>query len=44
MIVVLRPNLPPEEIDKVVAEVAKMGYEPRTIRGGDTDRYRGDWR
>lgn len=33
MIVVLRPNLPPEEIDKVVAEVDKLGYEPRVIRG-----------
>lgn len=33
MIVVLRPNLPPAEIDLVVAEVAKLGYEPRVIRG-----------
>jgi 3-deoxy-7-phosphoheptulonate synthase len=33
MIVVLRPNLPAEEVDKVVAEVAKMGYQPHPIRG-----------
>jgi len=33
MIVVLKPNLAPEEIEKVIAEVAKLGYEPRPIHG-----------
>src|SRR5271155_2239163 len=33
MIVVLKPNLPPEEVEKVIAEVAKLGYEPRPIHG-----------
>src|SRR5271156_5447716 len=33
MIVVLKPNLPPDEIEKVIAEVAKLGYEPRPIHG-----------
>ncbi|HUB67606.1 MAG TPA: 3-deoxy-7-phosphoheptulonate synthase [Candidatus Methylacidiphilales bacterium] len=33
MIVVLKPNLPPEEIEKVIAEVTKLGYEPRPIYG-----------
>jgi 3-deoxy-7-phosphoheptulonate synthase len=33
MIVVLKPNLPSAEIDKVAAEVQKLGYEPRLIRG-----------
>src|SRR5471030_2502525 len=33
MIVVLKPNLPPEEIEKVIAEVLKRGYEPRPIHG-----------
>lgn len=33
MIVVLKPNLKPEEVEKVIAEVAKLGYEPRPIHG-----------
>jgi 3-deoxy-7-phosphoheptulonate synthase len=33
MIVVLKPNLPPEEVEKVIAEVTKLGYEPRPIHG-----------
>ncbi len=33
MIVVLKPNLPLEEVEKVIAEVAKLGYEPRPIHG-----------
>jgi 3-deoxy-7-phosphoheptulonate synthase len=33
MIVVLKPNLPLEEVEKVIAEIAKLGYEPRPIHG-----------
>jgi 3-deoxy-7-phosphoheptulonate synthase len=33
MIVVLKPNLPLDEVEKVIAEVAKLGYEPRPIHG-----------
>jgi len=33
MIVVLKPNLDPAEVEKVIAEVAKLGYEPRPIHG-----------
>ncbi len=33
MIVILKPNLPQEEVEKVIAEVAKLGYEPRPIHG-----------
>jgi 3-deoxy-7-phosphoheptulonate synthase len=33
MIVVLKPNLDPSEVEKVIAEVAKLGYEPRPIHG-----------
>jgi 3-deoxy-7-phosphoheptulonate synthase len=33
MIVVLKPNLPLEEVEKVIAEVTKLGYEPRPIHG-----------
>jgi 3-deoxy-7-phosphoheptulonate synthase len=33
MIVVLKPKLPQSEIDKVIAEVQKLGYEPRVIQG-----------
>jgi len=33
MIVVLKPNLEPAEVEKVIAEVAKLGYEPRPIHG-----------
>ena len=33
MIVVLKPNLPLAEVEKVIAEVAKLGYEPRPIHG-----------
>jgi 3-deoxy-7-phosphoheptulonate synthase len=33
MIVVLKPNLPLTEVEKVIAEVAKLGYEPRPIHG-----------
>ena len=33
MIVVLKPNLAQEEVEKVIAEVAKLGYEPRPIHG-----------
>jgi 3-deoxy-7-phosphoheptulonate synthase len=33
MIVVLKPNLEMAEVEKVIAEVAKLGYEPRPIHG-----------
>src|ERR1700761_2203115 len=33
MIVVLKPNLEMSEVAKVIAEVAKLGYEPRPIHG-----------
>jgi 3-deoxy-7-phosphoheptulonate synthase len=33
MIVVLKPNLELAEVEKVIAEVAKLGYEPRPIHG-----------
>jgi 3-deoxy-7-phosphoheptulonate synthase len=33
MIVVLKPNLEPAEVERVIAEVAKLGYEPRPIHG-----------
>ncbi|XHR29188.1 MAG: 3-deoxy-7-phosphoheptulonate synthase [Chthoniobacteraceae bacterium] len=33
MIIVIKPNTPPEGIEKVVAEVARLGYEPRPISG-----------
>src|SRR4051812_3042736 len=33
MIVVIRPNTPRELIDEVIAEVQKLGYDPRPIFG-----------
>src|SRR5215218_3128430 len=33
MIVVLKPNTPREKIDEVIAEVTKLGYDPRPIFG-----------
>src|SRR5450432_1335302 len=33
MIIVIRPNTPREKIDEVIAEVAKLGYDPRPIFG-----------
>ncbi len=33
MIIVLKPGLAAAQIDEVAAEVAKLGYEPRVIRG-----------
>jgi 3-deoxy-7-phosphoheptulonate synthase len=33
MIIVLRPNTPREQIDEVIAEVQKLGYDPRPIFG-----------
>jgi 3-deoxy-7-phosphoheptulonate synthase len=33
MIVVLRPNLSPDKVDKVIKEVEKLGYEARPIYG-----------
>lgn len=33
MIIVIKPNTPREEIDQVIAEVAKLGYDPRPIFG-----------
>ena len=33
MIIVLRPHTPKEKIDEVIAEVAKLGYEPSPIFG-----------
>src|SRR5207302_10925599 len=33
VIIVLRPNTPREKIDEVIAEVAKLGYDPRPIFG-----------
>ncbi len=33
MIVILKPNSPPDKIDEVIQEVAKLGYTPHPIRG-----------
>ncbi|MDQ3625035.1 MAG: 3-deoxy-7-phosphoheptulonate synthase, partial [Verrucomicrobiota bacterium] len=33
MIVVIRPNTPREQVDEVIAEVHKLGYDPRPIFG-----------
>jgi 3-deoxy-7-phosphoheptulonate synthase len=33
MIIVLRPHTPKSEIDEVIAEVTKLGYEPAPIHG-----------
>lgn len=33
MIVILRPNTPKDQIDAVITEVQKLGYEPRPIIG-----------
>ncbi|HWB60121.1 MAG TPA: 3-deoxy-7-phosphoheptulonate synthase [Chthoniobacteraceae bacterium] len=33
MIIVIRPNTPRDQIDAVIAEVAKLGYDPRPIFG-----------
>jgi 3-deoxy-7-phosphoheptulonate synthase len=33
MIVVCRPNTPQEEVEKVIEEVRKLGYDPRPIYG-----------
>ena len=33
MIVVIRPNTPRDQIDAVIAEVQKLGYDPRPIFG-----------
>jgi len=33
MIIVIKPNTPREQIDQVIAEVAKLGYDPRPIFG-----------
>jgi len=33
MIIVLKPNTPREQIDEVIAEVAKLGYDPKPIFG-----------
>ena len=33
MIIVIKPNTPREGIDQVIAEVAKLGYDPRPIFG-----------
>ena len=33
MIVVLRPNTPRDKVDEVIAEVRKLGYDPRPIFG-----------
>ena len=33
MIIVIKPNTPREGVDQVIAEVAKLGYDPRPIFG-----------
>ena len=33
MIIVIKPNTPRDQIDAVIAEVAKLGYDPRPIFG-----------
>ncbi len=33
MIIVIKPNTPREQVDEVIAEVAKLGYDPRPIFG-----------
>src|SRR5215475_3883412 len=33
MIVVIKPNTPRPQIDEVIAEVQKLGYDPRPIFG-----------
>jgi hypothetical protein len=33
MIIVIKPNTPRSEIDQVIAEVEKLGYEPKAIHG-----------
>ena len=33
MIIVIKPNTSPEGVEQVIAEVAKLGYEPRPIFG-----------
>ncbi len=33
MIIVIKPNTPQESIDNVIAEVARLGYDPRPIFG-----------
>ncbi|MBV9491971.1 MAG: 3-deoxy-7-phosphoheptulonate synthase [Verrucomicrobia bacterium] len=33
MIVILKPNTPQDQIEEVIAEVAKLGYTPHPIRG-----------
>ena len=33
MIIVIKPNTPREQVDEVIAEVAKLGYDPRPIYG-----------
>lgn len=33
MIIVIKPNTPRDQIDQVIAEVSKLGYDPRAIFG-----------
>jgi 3-deoxy-7-phosphoheptulonate synthase len=33
VIIVIRPNTPRDKVDEVIAEVAKLGYDPRPIYG-----------
>ena len=33
MIIVIKPNTPRPQIDEVIAEVQKLGYDPRPIFG-----------
>jgi 3-deoxy-7-phosphoheptulonate synthase len=33
VIIVIRPNTPPEKIEEVMQEVARLGYDPRPIHG-----------
>src|SRR5438067_2217800 len=33
MIIVIRPNTPRDKVDEVIAEVRKLGYEPKPIFG-----------
>jgi 3-deoxy-7-phosphoheptulonate synthase len=35
MIIVIKPNTPREQVDEVIAEVAKLGYDPRPIFGSE---------
>jgi 3-deoxy-7-phosphoheptulonate synthase len=35
MIVVIKPNTPREQIDEIIEEVRRLGYDPRPIFGSE---------